>query len=106
MNLAIKQVDRWSKSLFGMPEFTSENINQYYQKVNQTLCKKSTIVKKHFERGEQLLKEQYLDISSIHVKHGDDLFCTKGVCAASLKKADRWVTAALIIAITKHSITK
>ena len=47
----IRQMDRWSKSLFGMPEFTSEYINQYYQKVNQTLCKKSTIVKKHFERG-------------------------------------------------------
>ena len=64
------------------------------------------IVKKHFERGEQNLKEQYLDISSIHVKHGDDLFCIKGMCAASLKKADRWVTVALTITITKHSITK
>ena len=55
------------------------------------MCKKSTI------GGEQLLEEQYLDISSIHVKHGDDLFCIKGVCAASLKKTDQWVTVALTI---------
>lgn len=68
-----------------------------YEKVNKTLSKNSTLVKKHFERGEQLLEKQYLDINSIHVKQSDNVFCIKGVCAASLKKVDRWVTVALNI---------
>lgn len=88
----IKVLDGWTKSLSHMPVFTSEHINAYYEKVNHSVCQKSTLVKKHFERGEQLLEEQYIDISSIHVKYSDNLFCIKGVCAASLKKVDRWVT--------------
>ena len=92
---AIKQLDGWSKSLINMPVFTSEHINQYYEKVNKAFSKKSTLVEKHFERGEQLLEEAYVDISSIYVKDNENLFCIKGVCAASLKKLDRWVTVSI-----------
>ena len=60
-------------------------------KVNEIVTPKSTIVKKHFNRGEQLLEEKYIDIGSIHAKQNENVFCIKGVCASSLKKQNRWV---------------
>ena len=50
---------------------------------------------KHFRRGEQLLEENFIDIASIYSKQSDTLFCLKGVCAASLKKQNRWTFMAL-----------
>ena len=52
-------------------------------------------MKKNFERGEQLLEESFIDVGSVVIKENDSLFCIKGVCAASLKSIDRWVTAAI-----------
>ena len=43
---------------------------------------------KHFRRGEHLLEEDFIDIASIYSEQSDTLFCLKGVCAASLKKAE------------------
>ena len=82
----------WPKILINRPSLTSDHINQYYEKA---FSEKSTPVKKHFERGEQLLEEAYVDISSIYVKENEILFYIKGVCAASLKKLDRWVTVSI-----------
>ena len=61
----IKGMNGWTKDLSNMPIFTAEHINEYYKKVNNVFCRSSTQVKKHFERGEQLLEELYLDIGSI-----------------------------------------
>ena len=47
-------------------------------------------MKKHFRRGEQLLEENFIDITCIYSKHSDTLFSFKEVCAASLKKQNRW----------------
>ena len=33
----------------------------------------------------------YLDVSSIYIKQSEDLYVVNGLCAASLKKVDRWV---------------
>ena len=41
------------------------------------------------------LEEQYIDLSSIHSKQSIELFCVKGVCAASMKKIDRWIFIAI-----------
>ena len=53
------------------------------------------MVKKHFERGSQLLEESFISVDSVYVKEVDSLYCIKGVCTASLKKKDRWVATAL-----------
>ncbi|XP_057310870.1 uncharacterized protein LOC130648792 [Hydractinia symbiolongicarpus] len=85
----------WSKSLTEMPSFTVENINIYNKKVNQTYCKNSTAIKKHFIRGDQFIEENFLDSTNMYAKQSDSLFFLKGVAAASLKKANRWVFLAL-----------
>ena len=56
---------------------------------------KSSVVKKHFQRGTQLIEENYTDIRSIYSKQNDDFFCIKGICAASLKKENRWAVAVI-----------
>ena len=89
----------WSKSLHGLPKFTTINIDQHFYKVNQTVCSSSTVVKKSFTRGQQFLEENYIDIGSIYTKENSMLFCLKGVCGASLKKDNRWI----ILAIEKAS---
>ena len=91
----IQKLDGWSKKLFNMPTFTIEHIDKYYEKVNNAFSQNSTKVKKHFHRGEQLLEESFLDVGSVVVKENLSLFCIKGVCAASMKNMNRWVTVAI-----------
>ena len=57
--------DGWSKSLLGIPKFSVHQIEKHAMKINEIVTPKSTIVKKHFNRGEQLLEEKYIDIGSI-----------------------------------------
>ena len=78
-------MDGWSKKLYNMPSFTIEHIDKYYEKVNDAFSQKSPKVKKHFQRGEQLLEESFIDIGSVVVKENDTILCIKGVCAASIK---------------------
>ena len=89
----------WSKSLEGMPNFTVTNITNYHTCVNNTFCKNSTAIKKHFIRGDQFIEEKFIDTTNIYVKQDDLIFCLKGVAAASLKKANRWV----FLAINKNT---
>ena len=53
------------------------NIEKYANIVTEGVLSKSTVVKKHFSRGQQLLEEQYVDIGSIFTKQSDDFFCFK-----------------------------
>ena len=85
----------WSKSLDGLHRFSVENIEKYANMVTAGVLSKSTVVKKHFSRGEQLLEEQYVDIGSIFNKQSDDFFCFKGVCGASFRKQNRTIFVAL-----------
>ena len=55
------------------------------------MLSKSTVLKKYFSLGEQLLEEQYVDIGSIFNKQSDDFFCFKGVCETSLRKQNRMI---------------
>ena len=57
--------DGWYKSLLGIPKFSVHQIEKHAMKINEIVTPKSTIVKKHFNRGEQLLEEKYIDIGSI-----------------------------------------
>ena len=85
----------WSKCLEGLPAFSAEKIDAYALNVNSNFFPKSTKVKKHLSRGEMFLEKQYIDLSSIHSKQSIELFCVKGVCAASMKKIDRWIFIAI-----------
>ena len=85
----------WSKSLNGIPNFTVTNISEYHERVNNTFCKNSTAIKKHFIRGDQFIEEKFIDSTNIYVKQGESIFFLKGVAAASLKKANRWVFLAI-----------
>lgn len=80
----------WSKSLEGIPNFTVNHIKTYSEKINKLCREKSTAIKKHFIRGEQMVEERYLDLSSAYAKADNDVFCVKTVIAASLKKKSRW----------------
>ena len=82
----LNSVVGWSRSLDGLPQFSLENIEKYADMVPTGVLSKSTVVKKHFSRGDQLLEEQYVDIGSIFTKQSDDFFCFKSVCGASLRK--------------------
>ena len=56
---------------------------------------KSSVVEKYFQKGTHLIKENYIDIGSMYSKQNDDFFCINGICAASLKKENRWVVAVI-----------
>ena len=84
----------WCKSLAGIPNFGVSNIQDYFQKIN-SLFSKSSVVKKHFQSCTQLIEENYIDIGSIYSKQNDDFFCIKGICAAGLKKENRWAVAVI-----------
>ena len=53
------------------------------------MLSKSTVLKKYFSPGEQLLEEQHVDIGSIFTKQSDNFFCFKGVFETSLRKQNR-----------------
>ena len=84
----------WCKPLAGIRNFGVSNIQDYFQKIN-ILFSKSFVVKKHFQRGTQLMEENYIDIGSIYSKQNDDFFCIKGTCAVSLKNKNRWAVAVI-----------
>ena len=63
----------------------------YFERINKTFAPVSTLVKKNFKRGSQFVEEMCPDVSSIYIQQSEDLYVVKGLCAASLKKVDRWV---------------
>ena len=50
----------WRKSLDGLPQFSVENIEKYANIVTAGVLSKSTVVKKHFSHGKQLLNNNML----------------------------------------------
>lgn len=83
--------DGWSKTLENLPNLTVEKIMAYVERINRSCNAKSTKIKKHFQRGHQLLEENFVDLNSIYSKQNESFFSIKGTCAASLKQKDRWV---------------
>ena len=86
----------WTKSLAHMPRLSLADIEDYHKKVNESLLKNSSTISKPFVRGRQLLNENFIDFGSIYAKENDKHFFLKGVCGASLKKANRWIFLALL----------
>ena len=90
-----KNATGWSKCLENLPQFTIQQIEAYHNEINDRVVDKAVIIKKPFVRGNQFLVEQYIDETSIYTKENIQHFCIKGVCAASLKKEDRWIFIAI-----------
>ena len=65
---ALKNLARWTKSLDNLSKFSASNIDSYFYNVSKAVLSTSTMVKKNFNRGEQFLEENYLDLGSIFVK--------------------------------------
>ena len=89
--IEVNACEGWSKSLENLPKLTLQNIDTYFESINNSILEKSKKPKKQFNRGNQLLEEQFLDINSIFSKENQEYFCIKYICAASLKKANRWL---------------
>ncbi|XP_066925269.1 uncharacterized protein [Clytia hemisphaerica] len=85
----------WSKSLSGMPNFTVNNIKAYHELITKLFKRKATAIKKHFIRGQQMIEERFIDLSSTYAKYDDTLFCVKTLLGASLKQENRWAFIAL-----------
>ena len=83
--------DGWGKNLANLPSLTLDKIVAYVERVNKTFITKSKKIEKHFQRGQQLLEENFIDLNSILSKQNDKYFSVKGICSASLKQKDRWV---------------
>ena len=56
------------------------------------MLKNANVVKKSFKRGEQLIEEKFVDLFNIYCYNEDELFSVKALCAASLRKTNRWVS--------------
>ena len=83
--------DGWSKNLANLPRLTLDKIVAHVERVDKTFITKSRKIEKDFQRGQQLLEENFIDLNSILCKKNDKYFSVKGVCSASLKQKDRCV---------------
>ena len=83
---SLSLVNGWSKIFEELPSFSIKNIGSYSLK--KLLFSKSKKVKKHFRRGEQLLKENFIEFASIYSKRSGKLVCSKEKCAANCKKSE------------------
>lgn len=78
-----------------MPVFTSKEISSYFEESNKCVFKSSTTISKNFARGSQFIAESFIDVDQIGTKFDDDYFYMKGLCAASLRSKNKWVSLAL-----------
>ena len=85
----------WTKSLEGLPSFTINEINNFFKNSGKSVLKNATVVKKSFKRGEQLIEENFVDLFNIYCYNDDELFSVKALCAASLRKTNRWVSVSI-----------
>ena len=85
----------WSQSIVGLPRISGVEIDQFFEETTRAVIKQGTKIKKHFNRGEQFLAERYIDPDYVFTKFNEGYFFIKGICSASLKKDERWVSLAL-----------
>ena len=69
--------DGWSKNLVNLPSITLDKIVAYVERVNKTFITKSKKIEKHFQRGQQLLEENFIDLNSILSKQNDKILVLK-----------------------------
>ena len=95
----LKSTAGLTKSLELLPKVTIIDVENYMRFITSKHSTKFSQIKKNFDRASQFISESYFDMDSIHIMNTDEFFIVKGICAASLKKLDRWIT----VAITKSN---
>ena len=60
---SLKSFDGWSKTLDGIPQsFSHDHVVKYHNEINLKHTSSANLVKKNFDRGQQFLEEQYIDL--------------------------------------------
>ena len=85
----------WCQSLENLPAITVNGIEAFFDKSTKAVMRKGTKIKKHFRRGEQFVKENYIDSDYVYTKYNEKYFFVKGICVASMKSKERWVSLAV-----------
>ena len=85
----------WCQSLINLPKISIACIETFYEKSIGTVMHKGTTIKKHFRRGEQFIKERFIDTDHVFTKLNEKYFFIKGICSASMSNKERWVSIAL-----------
>nr|XP_047142939.1 uncharacterized protein LOC124817168 [Hydra vulgaris] len=78
--------NKWGKSLIEMPLFTINNIQNHRKLSGKS---KGLSIKKTLLRGKKFQEERYISSDSIFTYSANNVFKTKGLCRASMKK-DIW----------------
>jgi hypothetical protein len=78
--------NKWGKSLIEMPLFTINNIQNHRKLSGKS---KGLSIKKTLLRGKKFQEERYISSDSIFTYSANNVFKTKGLCKASMKK-DIW----------------
>ena len=92
----IKNPAGWGKSLCGLPVFTKKEVDSFVENVNEKVAGNNAVrIRKQFERGKQLVKENFVDLFRFLTKEDSRYFYVKSLVGASLKQKDRWVSVSI-----------
>ena len=98
----LKNPAGWGKSLESLPAFTNKEIQSFVEKANKNVYgENATKTKKNFERGKQLVRENFVDLFRFVVKEEGDCVHVKALVGASLRQKCHWVS----VSLNKHSAT-
>ena len=75
-------IDGQTKSFEGLPKIYVSTIEAFAHRITAAVDPNRKSVKRHFQRGELFLDENFIDVGSIYATQSDKLFCLKAVCTA------------------------
>ena len=85
-----------------LPAFTNKEIQSFVEKANKNVYgENARKIKKNFERGKQLVRENFVDLFRFMVKEEGDCVHVKALVGASLRQKCHWVS----VSLNKHSAT-
>ena len=87
--------DGWTKLIGNLPAISNTEIDTYHEKSSTNVLANSTAIKKMHIRGEQFLKEKYIDSDFVFTKENDSYFFLKALCSASKKQTEYNISLAL-----------
>ena len=92
----IKNPAGWGKSLHGLPVFTKKEVDSFIENVNEKVAGNNAVrIRKQFERGKQLVEENFVDLFRFLTKEDSKYFYVKSLVGASLRQKDRWVSVSI-----------
>ena len=97
----LKNPAGWGKSLESLPAFTNKEIQSFVEKANKNVYGENATKIKNFERGKQLVRENFVDLFRFVVKEEGDCVHAKALVGVSLRQKCHWVS----VNLNKHSAT-